>query len=42
MKSELKIFERKENARPERFKYNLQIKKLIAEVEKLLIYTTNF
>lgn len=36
--SELFICERKGNARPECFKYNLQIKKLTAEVEKLLTY----
>lgn len=37
-KSELFIFERKVNAKPECFKYTLQIKKLTAEVEKLLTY----
>lgn len=30
------IFESKRSARPECFEYNLQIKKLTAEVEKLL------
>lgn len=38
MKSELLIFERKENVRPECFKYNFHFKKLTAEVEKLLKY----
>lgn len=37
-KSELFICERKGNAKPECFKYNLQIKKLTAEVEELLTY----